>query len=478
MSNLNITKEARAQQEKINYFNSKVGNKNEDQAIIYLIEADWDERRAVQIYMNRNKKQPPSQNKYNQPSKNSNLSEFHVKDTLLGQNATYQNKDSVNFKNFVKYLNSQFQLTANSFENFIKLLKDHAGIAIILTSDKFDAVKRQIQKIKNNSLCSDIITNTILFIIMKDSSLGKEFINKFPCTRFPFYIFCKYKNNKSIYVTGHNEGLINMNALIDNVLNAIPDTKANVRSSLKCSLNASININKNKNKVNNNNDIKEDNFDENMWNYNDFCLGTSMELNKLIEQLGISDNNNNNNNQNINSNNPNPVSNNANNNNNINIKDSIAGLSAGEIYAKREREMRELERQQEEKMKKEEEEKQKILDEKNRQKKVIEDYEKDAERCKKLLTKEPDENDVNACHVIFRYPDGDKINERRFFKNEKIEILFHYIKSLGREIYFENESTDFDLIYGFPPKKLEKTKTKTLEEEGLCPRCIIQIREK
>ena len=95
-----------------------------------------------------------------------------------------------------------------------------------------------------------------------------------------------------------------------------------------------------------------------------------------------------------------------------------------------------------------------------------------------MLIKEPDDNDPNACHIIFRYPDGAKTNERRFFKNEKVEILFYYIKSLGREIYSENEYKDFDLVYGFPLKKIEKTKERTLEEEGLCPRCIIQIREK
>ena len=49
---------------------------------------------------------------------------------------------------------------------------------------------------------------------------------------------------------------------------------------------------------------------------------------------------------------------------------------------------------------------------------------------------------------------------------------------MGTEIYSENDYKDFDLVYGFPPKIIENTKERTLEEEGLCPRCIIQIREK
>ena len=516
MSNLDLTEELRIQNQKINYFNSKVGNTDDEKAISYLIEANWDERRAVQIFMDRNQPQIPPLNNYNQPQPkkeppiNLNLIEFQVSEALLDSNATYQNKDSVNFTNFVKYINGQFSLTAKSYNNFIKLLKQHAGIIILLTLDTFDRIKRKIQQIKSNSLCSDIIRNSILFPIMKDSPLGNEFVEQLQCISFPSYIFCKYKDNKSIYITGRIEGSINANSLIDNVLNAIPDTKANIRTSLKSSLNASININKSNNNVNDN--IKKDNnIDDTMWNYNDFCLGTSMELNKLIEQLGISDNYNNNNNnynnnyynnfnnnqnlnnnnqnlinnnqnlnnnnQNLNNNNQNPVNDNVN-NNKINLEDSIAGLSAGEINAKREREIRELEREHEEKMKKEEEEKQKIIEENNRKKKLIEDYEREAERCKNFLLKEPDENDPNACHIIFRYPEGSKTNERRFFKNEKVEILFYYVKSLGTEIYSENDYKDFDLVYGFPPKIIENTKERTLEEEGLCPRCIIQIREK
>ena len=81
-------------------------------------------------------------------------------------------------------------------------------------------------------------------------------------------------------------------------------------------------------------------------------------------------------------------------------------------------------------MKKEEEEKQKIIEENNKKKKLIEEYEREAERCKNFLLKEPDENDPNACHIIFRYPEGSKTNERRFFKNEKVEILFYGYRNI------------------------------------------------
>ena len=78
---------------------------------------------------------------------------------------------------------------------------------------------------------------------------------------------------------------------------------------------------------------------------------------------------------------------------------------------------------------------------------------------------------------MFRYPTGEKNIERRFLKTEKIEILYFFVKSKGREIFFEKESNDFELIYGIPPKNLENSKNKTLEEEGLYPNAIIQIKE-
>ena len=52
---LNFEEEAKIQRKKINYFNSKVGNNDFDEAINYLILADWNERTAVNIYMNQHR---------------------------------------------------------------------------------------------------------------------------------------------------------------------------------------------------------------------------------------------------------------------------------------------------------------------------------------------------------------------------------------------------------------------------------------
>ena len=95
---------------------------------------------------------------------------------------------------------------------------------------------------------------------------------------------------------------------------------------------------------------------------------------------------------------------------------------------------------------------------------------------KNSLPKEPEDSNPDKCVIIFRYPDGCKNIERKFLKTNKIQILYNFIESLGREIYSEDNITKFTLIQTFPFKKYEN-KEKTLEEEGLFPNAMLQIKE-
>ena len=332
-----------------------------------------------------------------------------------------------------------------SLEGFLKTLKEHPGVIILLNYKKIDEFKNHAQKINNNYIFPDLNKITVLFPIMSDSFIGNKLINQFSCYNYPSYIFCKYQTQKLIKVNGKMEGVFNINLFIDNVLKGLPDTNAKLKASLKKSLKVSIIHNYN-------NDIKNDDFN------------SSEEIDKLFENLGkIEFNDNNNNNSN---------------NKKINVQDSTFGLTDGQVIAKREQQMKELEKQEEEKIRKEEEEKQKIKDEENKIKKRNEDYQKNAELSKKLLPEEPNEDNPNVSTIILRYPDGDKTIERRFLKTDKINVLYLFVKSKGREIFFEQESNDFDLIFGFPPKNLDNSKNNTLEDEGLFPNAIIHIREK
>ena len=210
----------------------------------------------------------------------------------------------------------------------------------------------------------------------------------------------------------------------------------------------------------------------------DFFLGNSNDLLKLFAE----DKNNSNNNINndfINQN-QNNISNNSSAKKNEDVlADSIYQLTDAQVLEKREREMRMLEKQQEEKEKKEEEEKRKKMEEEKRIQKIKKDYEDEAEFAKMILSQEPDESNPDICKIVFRSPDGEKQIERRFLKTDKIASLYNYVKSIGREIFTEPDSKDFDILcLGFPPNNLGDKKNNTLEQEGLFPNSILQIREK
>ena len=475
MSNLNLSEEERILREKVNYFISKTRNNDYDNALKYLIQAEGDEKLAVQIYMNifQNQNFPRNSNNNSNGSnqnnrngrqqqssqRNNNLSEFFISENLKNS-LPYKSKDSEVYSNFINYLNNKFSFVANSFDNFLKAIKEHAGIIILLDDKVTNDFKNHINNIINDPLCSDIVKNSVLFPIMKDSDIGNEFSQQYSCSNFPSYIFCKYKSHEDIYTTGNMGGNFDKVFLIDCLLKAVPDTNPDLRASLKNSIRINLNSSINNLQINNSNNNR---YNNNELNYNDYYLGNSMELNALIEKLCREDLNNIRNSQNNGNNNLNNL------NNSIGINDSMFGLSDGERNLNLSARMKELEREKEEKEKREEEEKKK--------KKEKEEEEDEAELSKQILSEEPEENNPNSCHIIFRYPTGDKNIERRFLKNEKIEILYFFVKSKGREIFFEKESNDFELIYGIPPKNLENSKNKTLEEEGLYPNAIVQIKE-
>ena len=267
-------------------------------------------------------------------------------------------------------------------------------------------------------------------------------------------------------------------------------------------LESNINQQNNNNGINNNNNSNNNNYNSNINNNinnlhqnnnNNYYYNPNQDINRGMDNINIPNQSINSNNNSINIpkdsinnniNNPYPNNNSSiNDNNSLNqsnnkLQDSIYGLSDGEVNMKREREMRELEKQQEEKIRKEEEEKRKKLEEENEKKIKIENYEKDALICKQNLPNEPEESNPDVCRIMFRYPDGDKNSERRFLKTDKINILYTFVKSLGREIFSEPKSNNFDLFTGFPAKNLENSKNNTLESEGLFPSSMVQIREK
>ena len=126
-------------------------------------------------------------------------------------------------------------------------------------------------------------------------------------------------------------------------------------------------------------------------------------------------------------------------------------------------------------MKKKKEEK-KIEEEKKRIEEEIKNQQKRIEILKKNLPPEPDDSNPDKCTILFRYPNGSSNIERKFLKNDKISLLYDFVDTLGRDIYTENHYFKFELIQTFPFKRYDN-KEKTLEEEGLFPNAMLQIKE-
>lgn len=85
--------------------------------------------------------------------------------------------------------------------------------------------------------------------------------------------------------------------------------------------------------------------------------------------------------------------------------------------------------------------------EKERRKRELE--EEEAERLHKIaeqaalalsvLPEEPDQDDPLACHLVLRLPAAGERVSRRFSKDDKVAVLYHFIDSLAHDrVIFEN----------------------------------------
>ena len=533
---LNQQELERIQWNKINYFCLTLGINDVSRAEKYLFKANWDEKLAVRNFNLSHPDYIPNIPQYNpiyQAPFNFNQIQFpsyfqnipyqmpqipqipqNNNRDIISNNNQYQNK-----KNYIEFYLSKYIMnckdnnTASShslnylknnlnslellFGNYLKSLKNKRGIIIIYSEEKFNKLKEHINKINQNYYIKNLLNNCVIFPVLNTSIIGHEFVEQLSCVNFPTYIFNKYKNNEYFYITGRMDGAFDISFFKENIENIyIPESnilknenKNDLIHKLKQEKYFNIN-NQFKNRKDNNNKniinrkINKKKFEEEkqielndsknnnkylMENYDNYYLGDSKDIISIFEDNNNYLNNLNNYEESI-------LNNVEEKKENLDKSDdklgnSIIGLSDGQILEKRENDIKELERQFEEKEKKEKEEE-------NRINKLQIEYENEAENAKELLPEEPEESNVDVCNIVFRHPDGEKTLGRRFLKSDKVEVLFTFIKSKGREIFEERESNDFNIIcLGIPPKSLEDKKNNTLEEEGLFPNSILQIRE-
>ena len=563
------------QRQKIQYFNSIVNNRNENLAISYLNQANWNEAKAVELYyesaslsnsVSQNLSQPPNPPNHYRYAKA--MKECHFDNDnnqgLFSQAFSYI-KTTLGIKNnnseLCDNLNGIVNGLVKGSNEFILKLKDKKGVIILYSQETY-------QKLIDNILLinQEYMFDTIIYPIINNSDEGENLIQQLKIYNFPCYLFCKYKNERIFYVTDIIQQKLNINQFknclsqldqiginnnnnnnyINNInqprynadnnwqyYNQFNENRININNSNNYgylynsgiqpnSQNYPYNININNNNLQNypkseiklnpsQNDINSNNINkkkEYIPDYRDYDLDGSLSFSYLNQSNNINnnynyglDNSNNNNNNSFNINNSNNNFNNNyninnsnnsfnnnlnnsnsnlnNNSNNINISDSLQNIPVTDSFIRRKQddEMKRLEEMEEEKERKEKEEQEqkRIEEEKEKEKLKIEKEEK--ELFSQIIPPEPDDSNPDKCVIIFRLPDGQKNIQRKFLKTNKISLLYDYIKSLGREIYTEDQYNNFSIIQTFPFKNFEDKLNNTLEEEGLYPNSVLQIKE-
>ena len=157
-------------------------------------------------------------------------------------------------------------------------------------------------------------------------------------------------------------------------------------------------------------------------------------------------------------------------------RDSYTYMTDGEVLARQEKEIKALEREEEnKKLEAERKEKEKKEEEERKQQEeIIEKAKIESIICN--LPEEPNDDNPDKCVILFRFPDGEKVVERKFLKTEKVSLLYLYVNSFGNQIYNEKEEKGFSLIQTFPFKNFDEVQENTLEQEGLFPNAMLQIR--
>jgi len=78
---------------------------------------------------------------------------------------------------------------------------------------------------------------------------------------------------------------------------------------------------------------------------------------------------------------------------------------------------------------------------------------------------------------VFRLPVSGERVSRRFRKTDKVGILYDFIESIIDQVQFEDPSQHEFIILQSMPRKEFTDKEKTLAEEGLVPRAMLQVKE-
>ena len=432
--------------EKVSNFNLITGNQDQEIAYKYLSQNGWDETAAVQIFNQETKileqkimKILQSQERKNKmkPKHINIYPEYKIDsiNSIFNKISSYFKED--NTKHFFRF--SKIKNAIQLLDNFILQLKNTAktGIIIIYSINQMRLIIDEFKKILNEPLSKELFfDNSLIYPVIDNSLEGNNFIKELEITKLPTFIICKYKNEQSLAIIGKIETPLNLSDFRDKILESEQAyCQANKKNQNKKNNNIN-NINK-KEEENKNSGINDDENNKGKYipDYRDYQFEDDDNIDFLYNLPE-----------------------------NSNIK-----MSDGQLLAIQELKLRELEKVEERKQL----EKEKMIEENNIINQEIEESKKIAENLKP----EPEDDNPDKCIILFRFPDGEKSVQRKFLKQDKINNLYEYIKSLGREIFTENYNHHFSLLQTFPYKLFDDKKDNTLEEEGLFPNSVLQIKE-
>ena len=208
------------QRQKIQYFNSIVNNRNENLAITYLNQANWNEAKAVELYYesaslsNSNPQilshppNPPNNYRYAKAMKECYF--YNDNNAGLFSQAFSYIKTTLGFKNnnlqLCDNLNGILNGLVKGSNEFLLKLKNKKGVIILYSEETY-------QKLIDNILLinQEYMFDTIIYPIINNSDEGESLIQQLKIYNFPCFLFCKYKNETRFYVTDIIQQKLNIN---------------------------------------------------------------------------------------------------------------------------------------------------------------------------------------------------------------------------------------------------------------------------
>ena len=208
--------------EKIDNLKASLGIKDSSIAEKYLIRSNWNVEEAMKLYSGENPDYSERATRNEQETHK--IIEFKINEKLKSSDETFLPKNKDLYNDFIKFLKDKNSYVVSNFKDFLCSLERRGGLIIIFPEEKMNEVRNNMIRASNIKFCSDIMTKATIFPILKDSEIANEFIKVFSIKNFPFYTFCKYKNEEKMEIKSSIAKKFWMKDVVDTLLNCFPET--------------------------------------------------------------------------------------------------------------------------------------------------------------------------------------------------------------------------------------------------------------